>query len=52
MLRGWLDGTEVPAGLTIDTELRWSVLAALVANGRGRAGGDRGGARPGPDRQR
>ncbi|MFD1325263.1 aminopeptidase N [Micromonospora sonneratiae] len=32
-LRGWLDGVEVPAGLTIDTELRWSVLAALVANG-------------------
>ena len=26
MLRGWLDGADVPAGLTIDTELRWSVL--------------------------
>ncbi len=33
ILRGWLDGTEVTAGLTIDTELRWSVLQALVANG-------------------
>ncbi|MGW0430959.1 aminopeptidase N [Micromonospora sp. NPDC003197] len=32
-LRGWLDGAEVPTGLAIDTELRWSVLAALVANG-------------------
>ncbi|MFI6266258.1 aminopeptidase N [Micromonospora sp. NPDC051006] len=32
-LRGWLDGNEVPAGLTIDTELRWGVLGALVANG-------------------
>ncbi|MEH1013618.1 aminopeptidase N [Micromonospora sp. CPCC 206060] len=31
-LRGWLDGVEVPAGLTIDTELRWTLLAALVAN--------------------
>ncbi|WP_433529550.1 aminopeptidase N [Micromonospora sp. CA-263727] len=33
VLRGWLDGTEVTTGLTIDTELRWSVLQALVANG-------------------
>ncbi|MGA3489528.1 aminopeptidase N [Micromonosporaceae bacterium DT55] len=32
-LRGWYNGTEVTAGLTIDTELRWQVLAALVANG-------------------
>jgi aminopeptidase N len=32
-LRGWLDGTEVPAGLPIDTELRWTLLRALVANG-------------------
>ncbi|MBM0239889.1 aminopeptidase N, partial [Micromonospora sp. ATA32] len=32
-LRGWLDGVEVPAGLTIDTELRWSLLHSLVANG-------------------
>ncbi|MEU5566583.1 aminopeptidase N [Micromonospora musae] len=32
-LRGWLDGTDVPAGLNIDTELRWSVLASLVASG-------------------
>ncbi|MFD0972244.1 aminopeptidase N [Plantactinospora endophytica] len=33
VLRGWLDGAEVPAGLTIDTELRWTVLRALVAGG-------------------
>jgi aminopeptidase N len=32
-LRGWLDGAEVPAGLTVDTELRWTVLQSLVANG-------------------
>ncbi|MDG4832867.1 aminopeptidase N [Solwaraspora sp. WMMD1047] len=32
-LRGWLDGVGVPAGLVIDTELRWSVLASLVAKG-------------------
>ncbi|PZF88038.1 aminopeptidase N [Micromonospora endophytica] len=33
ILRGWLEGTQVTAGLTIDTELRWSVVQALVANG-------------------
>ena len=33
MLRGWLDGVEVTAGLTVDTELRWTVLQSLVANG-------------------
>ncbi|MBO4206423.1 aminopeptidase N [Micromonospora echinofusca] len=32
-LRGWLDGVEVPTGLTIDTGLRWTLLGALVANG-------------------
>lgn len=32
-LRGWLNGGEVPAGLTVDTELRWTVLQSLVANG-------------------
>ncbi|NYF54748.1 aminopeptidase N [Micromonospora purpureochromogenes] len=32
-LRGWLDGSGVPAGLTIDTELRWTILQSLVANG-------------------
>ncbi|WP_088975661.1 aminopeptidase N [Micromonospora coxensis] len=32
-LRGWLNGNDVPAGLTIDTELRWTILEALVANG-------------------
>lgn len=33
VLRGWLDGTGVPEGLTVDTELRWTLLGALVANG-------------------
>jgi aminopeptidase N len=33
VLRGWLDGAGVPAGLAIDTELRWTLLAALVAHG-------------------
>ncbi|MFI7541411.1 aminopeptidase N [Actinoplanes sp. NPDC049599] len=33
VLRGWLEGTGVPAGLTIDTELRWSLLEALAARG-------------------
>jgi len=33
VLRGWLDGTGVPDGLTVDTELRWSLLAALAALG-------------------
>jgi aminopeptidase N len=32
-LRGWLDGEGVPEGLAIDTELRWTLLSALVANG-------------------
>ncbi|QLQ37404.1 aminopeptidase N [Micromonospora robiginosa] len=32
-LRGWLDGSGVPDGLTVDTELRWTVLQSLVANG-------------------
>ncbi|MET8148248.1 aminopeptidase N [Actinoplanes sp. NPDC049668] len=30
-LRGWLNGTGIPAGLTIDTELRWTILEALAA---------------------
>ncbi|GAA2570421.1 aminopeptidase N [Winogradskya consettensis] len=33
VLRGWLEGTGVPQGLTIDTELRWSLLEALAARG-------------------
>ncbi|BFU46489.1 aminopeptidase N [Krasilnikovia sp. MM14-A1004] len=32
-LRGWLDGAGVPAGLTVDTELRWTLLHALAALG-------------------
>ncbi len=32
-LRGWLGGIGVPDGLTIDTELRWSLLEALAAMG-------------------
>ncbi|HET9517579.1 MAG TPA: aminopeptidase N, partial [Actinoplanes sp.] len=33
VLRGWLAGEGVPAGLTIDTELRWSLLSSLAAKG-------------------
>ncbi|MFD0517756.1 aminopeptidase N [Paractinoplanes durhamensis] len=33
LLRGWLTGEEVPAGLVVDTELRWSLLQALSALG-------------------
>jgi aminopeptidase N len=32
-LRGWLDGTGIPDGIAIDTDLRWSILSALVALG-------------------
>ena len=30
--RGWLSGVEVPEGLTVDTDLRWRLLHALVAH--------------------
>ncbi|NJC71675.1 aminopeptidase N [Planosporangium thailandense] len=33
VLRGWLDGTSVPAGLPVDAELRWAVLRRLVVLG-------------------
>jgi aminopeptidase N len=33
LLRGWLTGDEVPSGLVVDTELRWSLLQALAALG-------------------
>ncbi|MBA3488019.1 MAG: ERAP1-like C-terminal domain-containing protein, partial [Longispora sp.] len=32
-LRDWLNGINVPHGLTIDTDLRWHVLQCLTANG-------------------
>jgi aminopeptidase N len=32
-LRGWLSGEARPAGLVVDTELRWSLLQALSALG-------------------
>ncbi len=31
--RGWLLDVAVPAGLVVDTDLRWRLLQALVANG-------------------
>ena len=31
--RGLLDGTRVPEGLTVDTDLRWELLCGLVAAG-------------------
>ncbi|TLW91151.1 aminopeptidase N [Saccharomonospora piscinae] len=33
-LSGWLDGSAPLAGLTVDTDLRWRLLHALVAHGR------------------
>ncbi|HEX8497246.1 MAG TPA: aminopeptidase N [Actinomycetales bacterium] len=33
MLRGWLDGREVPAGLDVDVDLRWRVLRRLAVLG-------------------
>jgi aminopeptidase N len=33
-MKGWLAGTDVPEGLTVDTDLRWRLLQALVAHGR------------------
>jgi aminopeptidase N len=32
-LRGWLDGSAPLKGLTVDTDLRWQLLQALVAHG-------------------
>ena len=32
-LKGWLDGVDVPAGLEIDTDLRWSFVSRLVSLG-------------------
>ncbi|RRO19385.1 aminopeptidase N [Saccharopolyspora rhizosphaerae] len=32
-LRGWLDGSNPLPGLTVDTDLRWGLLQALVAHG-------------------
>ncbi|MBW3648685.1 MAG: ERAP1-like C-terminal domain-containing protein, partial [Actinobacteria bacterium] len=34
MLRGLLDGQDVPKGLVVDTELRWSLVQALATLGR------------------
>lgn len=33
VLRGWLDGSAPLDGLTVDTDLRWRLLHALVAHG-------------------
>jgi aminopeptidase N len=32
-LRGWLEGRDVPPGLAIDTELRWTLVSTLVSHG-------------------
>lgn len=32
-MRGWLSDVRVPEGLTVDTDLRWRLLHALVAHG-------------------
>jgi aminopeptidase N len=33
VVTGWLAGTDVPAGLLVDTDLRWTLLQRLVALG-------------------
>ena len=33
LIRGWLNGEEVPAGLAVDTGLRWSIITALARIG-------------------
>ncbi len=33
VLASWLDGTDVPAGLAVDTDLRWALVQRLVALG-------------------
>ncbi|MFV0429508.1 MAG: aminopeptidase N, partial [Arachnia sp.] len=33
LVQGWLDDQEVPAGLTIDTELRWAIITSLAKLG-------------------
>ncbi len=33
LLTGWLDGSATPAGLEVDTDLRWQLVARLVALG-------------------
>jgi aminopeptidase N len=33
VLKGWLDGSDPLAGLTVDADLRWRLLQALVAHG-------------------
>jgi aminopeptidase N len=37
-LRGWLNGTGVPSGLAVDTDLRWTILNTLVALGKAEPG--------------
>jgi aminopeptidase N len=33
LIAGWLDGSATPAGLEVDTDLRWQIVARLVALG-------------------
>ena len=33
LLRGWLDGEEVPLKLTVDTDMRWRIVTALARLG-------------------
>ncbi len=49
LLSGLLDGTESLEGLSVDTELRWTLLSRLVATGRAGGGRHRRRAREGPD---
>ncbi|MCC2592455.1 aminopeptidase N [Tessaracoccus sp. OS52] len=33
LIKGWLEGEEVPAGLAVDTAVRWAIVATLAARG-------------------
>jgi aminopeptidase N len=33
-IAGWLDGKDVPAGLTVDTDMRWALLTSLARLGK------------------
>lgn len=48
LLERILDGTSVPEGLSVDTDLRWSLVHALVSGGRIGRGRHRRRARTGP----
>ena len=34
LISGWLEGRDVPDGLAVDTDMRWSLITALAGGGR------------------